>query len=54
MKKFQQFMNEEYTELSPRSQYIAEKIYKADKQLVLVKDKRGWRILQNEKTLFVL
>ena len=53
LKSYKQFENEEMTEMSPRSQYIAEKLYKADGQLILVKSKRGWSIMPIEKVLII-
>ena len=53
MKTYKDFQNEEMTEMSPRSQKIAHLTYKAEGQLILVKHKGGWKIMDNDKVVIV-
>lgn len=54
MKKYKDFMLEEYAELSPRSQYVVDLTLKAEGECVLVKNKRQWRLMKNEDVLLVV
>jgi len=52
-KNFEAFINDEYSELSPRSQYLAEITHKADGEVVLLRYKAGWKILKKDDILII-
>lgn len=52
--KYKDFMLEDYCEMSPRSQYVVDLTLKAEGEVVLVKNKRQWRIMKNEDVLVVV
>jgi len=52
-KKLKDFYFEEYTELSPRSQYQFDLVMKAHGRVTLVRDNRGMRILNEDKVYVI-
>lgn len=54
MRKYKDFMLEEYAELSPRSQYVVDLTLKAEGEVILVKNKKQYRIMKNEDILVIV